>query len=697
MQSCTFSQKVVTCTRLWAQKPILRSESTNNFISTNRVMKRFIKLLTVAIIAFATAFSAMAQEVEKFESLTLPSVMGSNMVLQQNATNYIWGYAKPKSKITVTVDWQAKPLATKADADGLWRVAVDVPAASFDPHTIEIKCGKSESAKLENILFGEVWLCSGQSNMEFRVDRTLDFKGDLKKPMNTNIRFLCTGRISAETPQYDIPKQAKYNTTWQVCNPEELAKFSAVAYGFGKELQETLGVPVGLIDASFGGTFIEGWLKPEIIAEDAKIAIDAGKIRHKVWKGKPSHLYNANIYPIRFTTIAGTIWYQGCANVANSPRGYEHSLEVLINSWREEFRSPEMPFYVVQIAPYIYKDIRGAQLRESQAKVADKVEHCELVVTIDQQENPCDIHPRRKADVAHRLAQCALGEHYKKDVGTFRSPAYESMAVEGDKIRVRFKNVPTSLVVKGGGRINGFQLASADATNPKLLLFALAEAYIDSDNSIVVHAEGITNPVAVRYCFNEDEGNVFSAEGLPLAQFRSDDSNISHSARPYVEAPSEIAITFEGISTYKNKKGVDAPYYVKTTLREGEHMWPNLRQKFSEEYPKEFEGFEVVAGPSITKTLTAGGKITAHGDGRVYCIVRANIGDFQKIAYKTKWRALPQTYIKAVKPDGSKLASYQYIAYHDVKAGDVIELPRIKDHYSVFVLAKSINFVPTDK
>ncbi len=659
-------------------------------------MKRFIKLLVVAIVAFATTFNAVAQEPVKFTSLTLPSAIGSNMVLQQNATNYIWGYAKPKSKITVTVDWVATPFLTKADADGLWKVAVEVPAASYEPHTITIACGKKDTATLTNVLFGEVWLCSGQSNMEFRVDRTLDFKGDLEKDMNTNIRFLCTGRIASETPQYDIPQQEKYNTTWQVCNPEELAKFSAVAYGFGKELQENLDVPIGLIDASYGGTFIEGWLKSEVIAADTKIAIDAAKIRHKTWKGKNSHLYNANIYPIRFATVAGTIWYQGCANVASSPLGYEHSLEVLINSWREEFRSPNMPFYVVQIAPYTYDNIRGAQLRESQAKVAAKVEHCELVVTIDQQENPCDIHPRRKADVAHRLAQCALGEHYKTHTRTYRSPSYESMSVEGDKIRVRLKDVPSTLVVKGGGRINGFQVAQPNATNPRLLDFALAEAYIDSDNSIVVRAEGIANPVAVRYCFNEDEGNIFTAEGLPLAQFRSDNSNISYGVRPYVEAPSEIAITFEGKATYVNKKGETVPFYTKSVLREGEKVWTNLRQTFSDEYPKEFEGFEVVSAPSIMKEATAGGKITAHGDGRIYCIVRANTPYFQRVAYRGKWKALPQTYLRAAKPDGTKIGK-QYIAYCDVKAGDVVKLPRVKDHYSVLVLAKSINFIPVEK
>lgn len=637
-------------------------------------MKNLKLILVATLMAVFAAFGVCAQE--KPQGLTLPSVVGDNMVLQQNATVNIWGWAKPKAKVTVSADWAgAKPVSVKADKDGLWIVPMQTPAASFEPVTVTVTAGK-ESRTLKNILIGEVWLCSGQSNMQLKVRQTIDLKKDLKREMNENIRLYNTGRIYSDVEKNDV-EDAK----WAVCNPTDLAEFSAVGYGFGKELQQTLNVPVGLICASYGGTFIEGWMKNTVIAADPKIMSDCKAIKHKTWAGKESQLYNANIYPIRHTTVAGTIWYQGCANVASRPRSYGHSLEVLINSWREEFRNPQMPFYIVQIVPHTYATIKGAQVREAQAKVADKLDHCEVVITNDQQEIPGDIHPRTKAAIAHRLAACALGEHYGKSDVIFRSPAYESMTVEGNAVRIRLKNVPTSIVAKGG-RINGFQIGAKDAENPKRIDFRVAEATIEPDNSILVRAEGIAEPVAVRYCFNEDIGNVFSAEGLPLGAFRTDKNNAAVGARPYIEKPSEIAITFEG-------KG-----YEKGEFKEGAHMWTNLKQTLSNDYPKEFEGFEMLTNKSVKKVLTDGGKITAHGDGRVYCIVR-NTGDMQKISIKNGWRLIVPAWLRAVTPDGKKIAT-QYIAYKDVKDGDVVELPRVKDHYSVFVLAKSIDYKPAE-
>ena len=627
------------------------------------------------------ALTLSAQEQELPKSLEIPSAIGDNMVLQQNSTVNIWGYAKPKSKVAVACDWiEGKPISVKADAEGLWIAPVAVPAASFDAHTITIKAGK-EVRTLKNILFGEVWLCSGQSNMEWPVRKTLDMKADLEGEMNTNIRLLCTGRISAETPQRDIPVQEGKNTKWAVCNPTDLAEFSAVGYGFGKELQEALGVPVGLVDASYGGTFVEGWMKKEIIDADAKIAKDCTKIKHKVWAGKESHLYNANIYPIRHNSFAGVIWYQGCANVSSSPRGYAHSLETLINSWRVEFDNPTMPFYIVEIVPHTYAGIKGAQLRESQAKVALRVGHCEIVGTMDQLDIPGDIHPRYKATIAHRLAQTALGEHYGKSVGVFRNPQYKNMVVEGNAVRINFDNVPTTLTAEG--RINGFQLGVTDPKNEKRLIFTLAEATIEG-NQIVVTADGVTAPKAVRYCFNEDVGNVFSAEGLPLLPFRSDKSNASQSARPYIETPSDIAVTVEG------KKG----YYTMSEFTEGAHMWPNLKQKLSEVYPKEFEGFQMLTAASLKKHKTAGGKITAHGDGRIYCLAR-NTADLRKYHDKHGWKMIIATETRAVKPDGKTIGA-QYIAYRDVKSGETVSLPRVKDHYSLFVLAKQITLVEVE-
>ncbi|MBQ2423619.1 MAG: hypothetical protein II262_02355, partial [Alistipes sp.] len=638
-------------------------------------MKKITRFLALALSIVCLAFNLSAQEVTLPQSLEIPSAIGDNMVLQQNTTVNIWGYAKPKAKVSVACDWVAgKPVTVKADAQGVWIVPVAVPAASFDPHSITIKCGK-QVVTLNNILFGEVWLCAGQSNMEWPVRKTLDLKKDLEGEMNKNIRLLCTGRIAKDTPQRDIPAQEGKNTKWAVCNPKDLAEFSAVGYGFGKELQQTLGVPVGLVDASYGGTFIEGWMKKEVIDADPKIAKDCTKIKHKVWKGKESHLYNANIYPIRHNSFAGVIWYQGCANVNSSPRGYAHALEVLVNSWREEFRNPTMPFYLVQLVPHTYGGIKGAQLRESQERAAKRIEHCEVIGTMDQLDIPGDIHPRYKADVAHRLAQTALGEHYGKSVGMYRNPAYKSIAIEGDAIRITFNHVPTTLVAQG--RINGFQIGVTDPKNEKKLIFCLADAVIEG-KQIVVSAQGVTAPKAVRYCFNEDVGNVFSAEGLPLLPFRSDKSNASLSATPYVEPASDIAVTVEA------QKG----YYTMGELTAGAHMWPNLKQKVSEVYPREFEGYKMLTAASLKKHKTAGGKITAAADGRVYCIAR-NTADIRKYHDKHGWKLIIPAEVRAVTPEGKKIAS-QYVCYREVKAGETVALPRVKDHYSLFVLAKDI-------
>ncbi|MBQ5693618.1 MAG: hypothetical protein IIV72_09205 [Alistipes sp.] len=642
-------------------------------------MQRINRLFAVLALVLFTAFSLTAQELPK--SLEIPSAIGDNMVLQQNTTVNIWGYAKPKSKVSVACDWVAgKPMVVKADAEGVWIVPVAVPAASFDAHTITIKAGK-EVRTLKNILFGEVWLCAGQSNMEWPVRKTPDMVGDLKKEMNTNIRLLCTGRIEAETPQRDIPAQEGKNTKWAVCNPEDLAQFSAVGYGFGKELQQALNVPIGLVDASYGGTFIEGWMKKEVIDADPKVAKDCTKIKHKKWAGKASWLYNANIYPIRHNSFAGVIWYQGCANVSSSPRTYAHSVEVLVNSWREEFRNPEMPFYIVELVPWTYSGIKGAQLRESQMKATKRISHCEIVGTMDQVDIPGDIHPRYKADVAHRLAQTALGEHYGVNVGTFRGPSYKSMAVEGNAVRLTFNNVPTSL--KAEGRINGFQIGVKDPENEKRIKFCLADATIEGDQ-IVVSAQGVTAPVAVRYCFNEDVGNVLSAEGLPLHPFRTDKSNASLSATPYVEPASEIAVTVEA----------KAGYYTMSEFKEGAHMWPNLKQKLSNQYPKQFEGFQMLTAKSLKKHKTIGGKITAHGNGRIYCLAR-NTADIRKYHDKHGWKLIIATDTRAITPEGKKIGA-QYICYRNVKDGETVALPRVKDHYSLFVVAKQINLVEVE-
>ena len=629
-----------------------------------------LKFILVAIVAmFLSSTVAMAQE--KPTTLTLPSVVGSNMVLQHSTTVNIWGWAKPKATVKINPSWLGlkKPLKVKADAEGFWILPVQTLPASYDAHTITIQAGK-EVKELTNILFGEVWLCAGQSNMEWSVRKTPDMKAELKNGANNNIRLYCTGRIHSATPQNEVPAQKKHKTQWAVCNSKSLANFSAVGYGFGKELQETLNVPVGLIDASYGGTCVEGWLSAEYLANNPKVAANAKKLRNKKWKNHISALHNANIYPIRHASIAGVIWYQGCSNVGNNT--YYYLLNELVKSWRLEFRNPEMPFYIVEIAPHTYQGVSGARIREAQARVAARTKNCEIVITNDQNQIPGDIHPPKKAEVAHRLAQCALGGFYGKTTAEFRSPAYKSIVVEGNAIRVLFKNVPSTLVQKGEGRINGFQIGVKDPANEKNLIFSLAEAKIDG-NTIVVSAEGVENPVAVRYCYNEDMGNVFSAEGLPLGAFRSDKSR-SQGVRPYVEKASEIAIKFEGEGYSRSTFTKDAP------------QWANSGFFLSDEYPAEFEGFEILYPAVVGKgEMSVGGTITAQADGKIYLFTSIN-----GATRKAPWTVLTSTYSRCAK-DGKKRGTF-YIVEREVKAGDVIELPKFKNAYGVAVLAKTIEY-----
>ena len=419
-----------------------------------------------------------------------------------------------------------------------------------------------------------------------------------------------------------------------------------------------------------------GWL-----ANNPKLAAVCKKSKNKKWGKKISHLHNANIYPIRHATIAGTIWYQGCSNVKYG--FYGTMLNGLIKSWRAEFDNPEMPFYIVQIAPHTYAADRGAYIRSTQDYVAAHTKNCELVVTNDQNQIPGDIHPPKKADVAHRLAQCALGAHYGKTTAEFRSPAYKSMTVEGNTIRVSFKNVPATLVKKGEGRINGFQVGVQDPENDKLFVFSVAEAKIEG-NEVVVWAEGVKNPVAVRYCYNEDMGNVFSAEGLPLAPFRSDKGK-SLSARPYIETPSQIAIAFEGEG------------FSKTSFTEGASLWAdsgfvlsNILPKEFEGFvlsnilPKEFEGFEMMMPAPVEKgAKSRPATITAQADGKIYIFTGIN-----KDTRKAPWHVLTSSYTTVARE--GKLAGTFYIIEREVKAGDVVEIPVFESRWGVGVLAKTI-------
>ena len=488
------------------------------FVQLNHIiMKSRLFLSFLLLLAGFLSFGMYAQ-------VKMSPLFTDNMVLQQKADAPVWGTSDPGSEIKVLTSWNKTAYSTVAAEDGKWMLKVKTPKAG-GPYEMTVYENGREVKKIGNILIGEVWLCSGQSNMAWKTELCLDLKEEMEDAANVgkHVRLFTTGRIRSDKPEDDVA-----DAKWTGCTPETVASFSGVGYGFGIEIQKALDVPVGLLQASYGGTFIEGWVSQDAIHNGEKSAtltkgvniINKGKT---MWAGKASHLYNANIHPLLNARFAGVIWYQGCTNVKANPVSYRDNLQGLIRSWRKEFNNPEMPFYIAQIAPHTYVNQQGALLRESQDYVAATEPGCELVVTNDGQEIPGDVHPRLKKNVCHRFALCALGHHYKKDVGQWRSPAYEKMQVSGSEVIVSFKNLPTVLQVRGE-MIIGFQIGEKKADGT--VRYALADARLDeSGKNVILSSDQIENPSDVRYCFDESVGNVFSAEGLPLAPFRTDTKN----------------------------------------------------------------------------------------------------------------------------------------------------------------------------
>ena len=440
-------------------------------------------------------------------AVRLPSIIGSHMVLQQKSTVKLWGWSAPAENITIKVGWDTTTYKVAASRGARWVAEIKTPAAG-GPYTITIK--GSNEILLEDVLIGEVWVCGGQSNMEWSADQGLpQSKEESPNATNKQIRFFYVPKSTSSTPQDDVTAK------WVVCSPEEMLHFSAIGYFFGKQINASTGSPVGLINSNWGGTPAEVWTPEEIITHDPDLLHAAEKLSPAAWwphiRGEA---YNAMIYPITQFSIAGAIWYQGESNVGTHFM-YKRLFTSMIDSWRKAW-GKNFPFYFVQIAPYTYGDthINGAFLREAQTQSAAHPK-TGMVVVSDLVDNVKDIHPKLKKEVAARLANYALAETYGIKGLSYKSPTYASHAVEKGSIRIQFKDVPTTLISKGG-ELTDFFIAGADG------VFVPAKARIE-EKTVVVSAKTVKEPVQVRFGFtNTAMPNLFSAEGLPVNLFRTD-------------------------------------------------------------------------------------------------------------------------------------------------------------------------------
>ncbi|GAB3921423.1 sialate O-acetylesterase [Larkinella terrae] len=439
-------------------------------------------------------------------NVSLPSILNSNMVLQQQTEITIWGWADPTEKVTVTAGWTSEPVSVTCNDNAIWKVSLRTPKAG-GPYAITI-VGRNK-VELKNILIGEVWLCSGQSNMEMSGNSAKDARAELPTAYNPNIRFFKIPKRATEAPQVDV------RGNWAVCDSLSLKYFSAVGYFFGKRLQNTLNIPIGLIDMSWGGSFMDSWVPETIAMLYPETRRSAQTMPKAPWApNKPGVLYNGMVAPITSFPIAGVIWYQGEANRHDAPAYYKLT-HALVDSWRGVWQK-DFPFYYVQIAPYTYGDkYQTAATRESQTKAMD-IPKSGMIVTTDLVDNLKDIHPAYKKEVGNRLAGWALAETYGQNVGIYKSPQYRSMQVEGNKIRLTFDNAPNGLVLKGSD-IAELEIAESDR------VFSKAQARIKG-NTLEVWSDSVKNPVAVRFGFRDAPvPNLFSKEGLPVIPFRTDD------------------------------------------------------------------------------------------------------------------------------------------------------------------------------
>ncbi len=460
-------------------------------------MKRFV-FRTVLLFLFLAVF------IPSNGNVSIPEIFSDNMVLQQNSEVTFWGWAKSGETVQIKADWMDAEKTVKTGSQGTWQIVVPTPAAG-GPFTVSIK-GYNEIV-LKNVLIGEVWLCSGQSNMEWSAGSgIINGEEEIKNANYPEIRLFQVLNSSSHYPQEHLTGE------WTETTPETMRSFSAIGYFFARRLHEALGIPVGVINSSWGGTPAETWIPEEVIQNDDFLSEAAKKQKPVPWGPvEPGRLYNAMISPLVPFQIAGTIWYQGEGNTINSS-AYEELLTALIESWRNKW-GYRFPFYFAQIAPYKYGDsFDGVIVRDEQRRVLD-VPETGMVILSDIGDT-LDIHPKNKVDVGLRFANMALNRHYKTENIVDSGPLFKDMKVEQGKAVISFE-YSKGLHVEGKN-LTGFEVAGADN------VYYPADAKI-KDGKVIVQADNVDKPVNVRFAWrNTATPNLLNGAGLPASSFTTE-------------------------------------------------------------------------------------------------------------------------------------------------------------------------------
>ncbi len=505
---------------------------------------------TLLRLFFALAIPCIARA-----DVKLPAMFSDHAVLQRDMPVPVWGWAEPGEEVTVAIAGQTHKAT--ADEKGKWSVKLE-PLSLGEPLTLVVE-GKNRLER-NDILVGEVWVCSGQSNMEWTVANASNSELEIPAANRPNIRVITVTGPGSQTRVEDC------NGKWEAVTPESIKDFSAVGYFFGRELQDHIGVPIGLIDNSWGGSACDAWIRRDkfegnpvlqpVLERWAKTESEYDELKemakHKEalqnWQKKadaakaagepeppgrprgfnnpmtgnqrPANLYHARLGPVMPYAIRGVIWYQGESN-ADRAYQYREMFPLMISSWREAWGQGDFPFYWVQLADFMAEqpepvDSAWAELREAQTMTQDRLPNTGQAVIIDLGEG-ADIHPKNKLEVAKRLARWALANDYGKSV-VVESPRYESMEKHGDKIVVKFKNVGGGLRTVDTNKLEGFAIVGDDRK------WVWADAKRLGRDTVEVTSATVPDPVAVRYAWADNPVcNLYNVNGLPVTPFRTDD------------------------------------------------------------------------------------------------------------------------------------------------------------------------------
>lgn len=498
-----------------------------------RALWRRMRNWTLAVATLMVIPQGIAQA-----DVKLPNVFGDHMVLQQGQKNKVWGLADAGEAVTVSIDQQSHKVA--AGADGKWQIMLD-PLPVGGPYELKV-AGKNE-IKLTDVLVGEVWICSGQSNMQWSVNASNDPDLERATAKYPKLRMINFPQVGTQEPVWT------HDRKWMVCTPENVGNFSAVGYFFGRQLHQTLDVPIGLINNAWGGSACEAWIRRDLLANDEKYkpmmdrwaameaqyaeltakGNDLTEDQKKQLNGlrgqmggnhRPSNIYNGVLKSHLGYGIKGAIWYQGESNAGRAYQ-YRDLFPLMIQNWRDEWGQGDFPFYWVQLADFTAEkpepgDSDWAELREAQTMTMARLSNTGEAVIIDIGEGK-DIHPMNKVDVGRRLARWALAKDYGVKI-PYHSPQYKSMEKQGNKIILTFDHVDGGWRPFDVAEPRGFAIAGDDKK------FVWASAKILPDGKIEVSSASVAEPASVRYGWaNNPVVNMYSRAGLPMTPFRTDD------------------------------------------------------------------------------------------------------------------------------------------------------------------------------